>query len=151
MSTTNSTSFLAQFFSGVRKNQTPQGSTTHAAHEDMSLSPTTDKLSTDGYCVLFLLDLLLKAQHIVDVFSDIMSTTNSTSFLAQFFSGVRKNQTPQGSTTHAAHEDMSLSPTTDKLSTGSNQSMTDHHGLGCEWGRREHLLRLAFVFDTNNY
>ncbi|ETN72951.1 hypothetical protein RB195_014288 [Necator americanus] len=81
-----------------------------------------------------------------------MSTNKSTSFLSHFFSGVDKSQGDQGIASHIAspttQEDLSLSSSKDKINTGSSQSL---HQRGVDWGHRERLLRLAFVFDTNNY
>ncbi|EYB81784.1 hypothetical protein Y032_0374g212 [Ancylostoma ceylanicum] len=76
-----------------------------------------------------------------------MSTTKNTSFLGQFFSGV-KTQAAQDASTHPSREDLPLQSSMDKIDTGSSQTLHQH---GLDWGHREHLLRLAFVFDTNNY
>ncbi|CAJ0590097.1 unnamed protein product [Cylicocyclus nassatus] len=107
-----------------------------------NLLPPSDYLII---CFCFLLNL-----HISDTALSIMSTTKN-SFFSHFFPLAKQDQRSQEVAPITHNQDLtssSLSSTMDKLNTGTSQTVNER---GPNWGNRDHLLRLAFVFDTNNY
>ncbi|KAK6059156.1 hypothetical protein COOONC_03223 [Cooperia oncophora] len=79
------------------------------------------------------------------------ATTKDSSLFTQLLSRTFSHRTSQVATAPSATEkqQQSLSPSSDSLqNTCSSQAFFQS---GLDWGRREPYLRLAHVFDTNNY